>query len=275
MSELKQEFQGFILVKFIGQSKEYTFGSNHDIYTKDAYVVVETARGVELGIVSKEYQTIDKLNHSLELKPALRVGTEHDYTQYKANKVKAFDARRPIEEAIEREKLNMNVVDVEYTLDAHKLIITYVSDNRVDFRGLLKELTTSFPCRIELKQIGQRDKAKMVGGLGVCGRTLCCHSHLKDFDVVSINMAKNQMLSLNMNKLSGQCGKLKCCLRYENDEYTVAKEGLPKLNSMFDYKDKKYKVREINLINQQITLSNREESLVLPFNEIIKDDENV
>lgn len=275
MSEQKQEFQGFILVKFIGLSKEYTFGSNNDIYTKDSYVVVETARGVELGIVAKEYQTIDKLNHSLELKPALRVGTEQDYIQYKANKVKAFDARRPIEEAIEREKLNMNVVDVEFTLDAHKLIITYVSDNRVDFRGLLKELTTIFPCRIELKQIGQRDKAKMVGGLGVCGRTLCCHSHLKDFDVVSINMAKNQMLSLNMNKLSGQCGKLKCCLRYENEEYTLAKEGLPKLNSMFDYKDKKYKVKEINLINQQITLSNREESLVLPFNEIIKDEKNV
>lgn len=275
MSEQKQEFQGFILVKFIGQSKEYSFGSNHDIYTKDGYVVVETARGVELGIVSKEYQTIDKLNHSLELKPALRVGTEQDYVQYKANKVKAFDARYPIEEAIKREKLNMNVVDVEYTLDTHKLIITYVSDNRVDFRGLLKELTTVFPCRIELKQIGQRDKAKMVGGLGVCGRTLCCHSHLKEFDVVSINMAKNQMLSLNMNKLSGQCGKLKCCLRYENDEYTVAKEGLPKLNSTFDYNNKKYKVREINLINQQITLSNREESLVLPFNEVIKDDRNV
>ena len=271
------EFNGYILVKFIGNSKEYSFGTNADYYTKDQKVVVETVRGLELAVVSKRFQPIESITHSLEIKPVIRIATEEDISAYRSNKVKAFDAKALVEELIQRHKLDMNIVDIEYTLDAKKIIITYVSERRVDFRELLKDLTPMFPypCRVELKQINQRDKAKMVGGIGVCGRTLCCKNHLKEFEAISINMAKNQQLSLNINKLSGQCGKLKCCLRYENDLYTEAKKGLPKVNANIQFNEKRYRVLDLNLINKQITLGNHDGHLVMSIDEFLRENKNV
>lgn len=274
---MASEFNGYVLVKFIGNSKEYSFGAQDNIYQEDQKVVVETVRGLELAVVSKGYQPIEKIGHSLEVKPIVRIATDEDVSAYRKNKIKAFDAKMPIDELITKHKLDMNVVDVEYTLDQKKIIITYVSEHRVDFRDLLKDLTPMFPypCRVELRQINQRDKAKMVGGVGVCGRKLCCKNHLKDFDAISINMAKNQQLSLNINKLSGQCGKLKCCLKYENDQYTEAKKGLPKLNANVQFNNQKYRVTNLNLINEQITISNHDERLVLSFDEFLGEERNV
>lgn len=274
---MAEQFNGYILVKFIGASKEFSFGTNDLTYVVDEKVVVETKNGLELAVVSKEYQPIETIGHSLEVKPVIRNATVEDIATHRKNKIKAFDARMPIENEIQKHKLDMNLVDVEYTLDQKKIIITYVAEHRVDFRELLKDLTNLFPypCRVELRQINQRDKAKMVGGLGVCGRDLCCKNHLKNLDSVSINMAKNQQLSLNINKLSGQCGKLKCCLRYENDLYTEAKEGLPRLNSNIVFKDQRYRVSDLNLINKQITLSNRDERLVMSFDEFLGEPQHV
>lgn len=276
-SFMSETYNGYILVKFIGNSKEFSFGTNELTYKIDEKVVVETKNGLELAIVSKEYQPMETIGHSLEVKPVIRVATSEDVATHRRNKIKAFDARMPIEQEIQKHKLDMNLVDVEYTLDQKKIIITYVSEHRVDFRELLKDLTTLFPypCRVELRQINQRDKAKLVGGIGVCGRNLCCKNHLKSLESVSINMAKNQQLSLNINKLSGQCGKLKCCLRYENDLYTEAKKGLPKINSNITYNDQRYRVSDLNLLNKQITLSNREERLVMSFDEFLGEGQNV
>lgn len=274
---MAREFNGYILVKFIGNSKEYSFGANTDQYKVGQKVVVETVRGLELAVVSKEYQSMDTIRHSLEVKPVIRLASDDDVAAYRTNKIKAFDAKLPVEKLIEKHKLDMNVVDIEYTLDQKKIIITYVSEHRVDFRELLKDLTPMFPypCRVELKQINQRDKAKMIGGVGVCGRVLCCKNHMSDFEAISINMAKNQQLSLNINKLSGQCGKLKCCLRYENDQYTEAKKGLPKINANIVFRDKRYRVNDLNLINEQITLGNNDEQLVLSIEEFLSENKHV
>lgn len=261
------EFNGFILVKFLGNNKEYSFGTNDDSFLIDHKVVVETARGLELAQVSKRYQSIDQLTHGLELKPVIRLANDGDIVRHRKNKLLAFDAKAPIEKAIRKHKLDMNLMDVEYTLDQKKLIITYVADARVDFRELLKDLSSMFNCRIELKQINPREKAKLVGGLGVCGRELCCKGHLKCFDSISINMAKDQNMSLNTNRLTGQCGKLKCCLKYEHEQYKEASEGLPKLNSKVNFNNKKYKVADLNLLSKQITLANNEERLVMSIEE--------
>lgn len=268
---MNHNFPGFIVVKYDGSYKEYTFGTQECEVALNSYVVVENERGQTLAKVYKQYQTIDKLAHDFELKPFIRVANAQDIANYKHNKIKAFDAKMPIEKAIAKFNLEMRISHIEYTLDAKKILITYVSENRVDFRELLKELTTILKCRIELKQIGQRDKAKMVGGIGVCGRKLCCASHLQSFDTITINMAKNQQLTLNTSKLSGQCGKLKCCLRYENEQYTEAKQGLPKLNSHVVFQGVEYKLTDINLVSKQVTLRNANENRVLPFHEVVKE----
>lgn len=268
---MNHNFPGFIVVKYDGSYKEYAFGTQECEVALNSYVVVENERGQTLAKVYKQYQTIDKLAHDFELKPFIRVANAQDIANYKHNKIKAFDAKMPIEKAIAKFNLEMRISHIEYTLDAKKILITYVSENRVDFRELLKELTTILKCRIELKQIGQRDKAKMVGGIGVCGRKLCCASHLQSFDTITINMAKNQQLTLNTGKLSGQCGKLKCCLRYENEQYTEAKQGLPKLNSHVVFQGVEYKLTDINLVSKQVTLRNANENRVLPFHEVVKE----
>jgi cell fate regulator YaaT (PSP1 superfamily) len=165
----------------------------------------------------------------------------------------------------------MNLISAEYTLDRSKVIFVYVADERVDFRDLLKELAQVLKCRIELRQIGPRDKAKIIGGLGPCGMETCCSRFLNDFDVVSINMAKNQLLALNIQKLSGQCGKLMCCLKYEDGNYKQLRKGCPKLNEQIDYNNKRFRVTSMNLLTRQAKLENREETLFLDFDEAFKD----
>ena len=162
----------------------------------------------------------------------------------------------------------MKVIASEFMFDLSKVIIYYLSENRVDFRDLLKELALEFHCRIELRQVGSRDKAKLIGGIGVCGLKLCCTTFLNEFDGISITMAKNQMLALNIPKLSGQCGKLMCCLKYENDTYSDLQNSLPRIGSKVKYKDQVYKITSMNVITQVIRLENRDEVVNVNYEEI-------
>ena len=258
-------------VGFAGSSKVYTFGTNDESLQVNDKVVVETVRGLEVGTIMKENQLFETINTELEIKPVVRKATEEDLVAVEENKVAAEKALRICEECIEHQGLDMRLIEAEYTLDRSKIIFVYVADDRVDFRELLKELATRFKCRIELRQIGPRNKAKIVGGLGSCGMETCCSRFLNDFDVVSINMAKNQLLALNVQKLSGQCGKLMCCLKYEDSQYKELRQGLPKLNSQIEYKGHKYRVTSMNVLLKQAKIENKEDVQFLDFSELWPD----
>ena len=258
-------------VGFAGSSKVYTFGTNDETLQVNDKVVVETVRGLEVGTIMKENQLFETINTELEIKPVVRKATEEDLVAIEENKIAAEKALRICEECIEHQGLDMRLIEAEYTLDRSKIIFVYVADDRVDFRELLKELATRFKCRIELRQIGPRNKAKIVGGLGSCGMETCCSRFLNDFDVVSINMAKNQLLALNVQKLSGQCGKLMCCLKYEDSQYKEMRQGLPKLNSQIEYKGHKYRVTSMNVLLKQAKIENKEDVQFLDFSELWPD----
>ncbi len=174
------------------------------------------------------------------------------------------------QQCIDDLQLDMNLISAEYTLDKAKVIFSYVADDRVDFRELLKELASIFRCRIELRQIGSRDKAKIIGGIGCCGMETCGSRFLDEFDIVSINMAKNQMLALNTSKLSGQCGKLMCCLKYEDEAYKELREGLPKMNAKVQYQGTTYRVAGMNLLTDTAHLANKDNSIDISLDELRK-----
>lgn len=257
-------------IQFDESKKTYSFGAKEPLKTNDL-VVVETVRGQEIGKVFAPTFDFDPAQVHGEIKPVLRKATPEDLKRKADNIEKAKESMKVCQDCIARLKLDMHLISCEYTLDGSKVIFTYVSDDRVDFRGLLKELASLLQGRIELRQVGPRNKAKMVGGIGNCGMECCCSRFMSDFDTVSINMAKNQMLALNISKLSGQCGKLMCCLRFENEEYTRMRKGLPKLNSQIEYNGTKYRVSSMNLLEKQVRLENREEAVFLPMNEVFPD----
>lgn len=267
----KDQYSYACIIRFEGIKKAYTFGTNEDHYTFDDQVVVETARGLELGTVIAKLIPMNEVNLTSEIKPVIRNATTSDIVEYHKNLSLAEEAKVTCEKAIEESGLDMRLIDAQYTLDRSKIIFSYVADERVDFRELLKQLASIFRCRIELRQIGPRDKAKFVGGIGTCGQETCCSRFLTDFDVISINMAKNQMLALNIQKLSGQCGKLMCCLKYEDCIYKEARKELPKMNEQVEYKGKKYRVSSMNILNETAKIVNREESIHLTFEELKKD----
>lgn len=256
-----------VSITFKDNKKPYTFKTNIETLKINDSVVVETTTGLELGKCVSEPKDINVDNQFKEYKSVIRKATPQDEMMHIRSQKQALIDRKIVEQAILDEKLPMNVIACEYTLDQGKLVITYLSEKRVDFRNLLKTLTSQLPCRIELRQVGPREKAKMVGGLGVCGQKLCCKETKKDFDMVTISMAKNQMLTLNINKLSGQCGKLKCCLRFENDYYTDEKQGLPQLHSKIEYQGHQYRVAEFNVISHTITLTKPQEVRVITFDD--------
>jgi len=268
---VSHEYKYVFSVRFHGNQKAYSFGSDEPIYAFEEYVVVETARGLELGQVISEARLRAELNLTTELKPILRKATEKDTHNYNKNQDEAKESLKTCNELIQKLKLDMNLISAEYTLDRSKIIFVYVADERVDFRELLKDLAGQLKCRIELKQIGPRDKAKMIGGIGPCGMETCCSKFLNNFDVVSINMAKNQLLALNISKLSGQCGKLMCCLKYEDENYKEMRKTCPKLNEQIDYNGKRFRVTGMNVITQIAKIDNREETHFLPFDEAFKD----
>lgn len=267
--ENKKHYPFIAYVSFKDAVKVYTFGSLHDHYYVDDLVVVETVRGQEIGKIMKPCEPF--IARSIELKPVIRKASDNDLKKQKDNEKRAEEALVKCTKEIERLKLEMNLIEASYTLDGDKLAFVYVAEERVDFRDLLKSLAQMFKCRIELRQVGPRNKAKMVGGLGCCGMETCCSRFLNDFDVVSINMAKNQLLALNIQKLSGQCGKLMCCLKYEDEQYKKLREGMPKIGSFIEFKGEKFKVASMNLILQQVKLENRDNIQFLPFKEVWPD----
>lgn len=258
-------------VSFDGSKKLYSFGTNDETLNVNDKVVVETIRGLEVGTIMKENQLFETINTDLEIKPVVRKATEKDLRDVEENKIAAQKALKICEECIANQGLDMRLIEAEYTLDRNKIMFVYVADDRVDFRELLKELATKFKCRIELRQIGPRNKAKIIGGLGSCGMETCCSRFLNDFDVVSINMAKNQLLALNVQKLSGQCGKLMCCLKYEDEQYKEMRQGLPKLNSQIEYKGHRYRITSLNVLLKQAKIENKEDVQFLDFSELWPD----
>ncbi len=256
-----------VSVRFKNASKPYSFGTHDSTLQQNDYVVVETVRGQELGEVVSELYKKDEINLHSPLKPVIRKASREDRKRYEDNLNLAKVALEKCQNEVENLKLDMNLISAEYTLDRSKVLIVYVADERVDFRELLKRLAASLHCRIELKQIGSRDKAQLIGGMGVCGMETCCSRFKKNFDVISINMAKNQMLALNIPKLSGQCGKLMCCLKYEDENYKELKKGMPKINAAVTYKKESYRVSSINVITQEVRIDNYENSHTFSFDE--------
>ena len=267
----QDHFRYYIAVHFKGAKKAYFFGLDDDTIKHGDFVVVETIRGMELGEAISDVRDRKTLKMATPLKPIIRKATAKDREDFKKNESLAEEALGVCQECVDKLKLDMNLISAEYTLDRNKIIFIYVSDDRVDFRELLKELASRLKCRIELRQIGARDKAKIVGGFGCCGMETCCSRFLDNFDIVSINMAKNQLLALNIQKLSGQCGKLMCCLKYEDCEYKEMRAGLPKMNAQITYKGKTYRVTSMNVITKEAKLENKEEALFLSFEEAFKE----
>ena len=241
------------LVRFNNVGKSYYFSTDLEVYKGDK-VVVETIRGLELGELVSDLKHLSEFNLDTELKKVKRKANRADIELYAYNEAKAEKSLEICKDIVKQYDLEMHLVSCEYTLDASKVIFMYTSETRVDFRELLKELASVFKCRIELRQIGPRDKSKIVGGLGSCGLPLCCSSFLGEFDGVSINMAKNQMLAINIDKISGACGRLLCCLKYEDDTYTKEKQRFPKIGSKVKYENKIVKVTGLNVISDLVKI---------------------
>lgn len=219
-------------VRFKKAGKIYYFSPADFKIEKGNYVIVETARGIEFGECVVGIKEIKEEEIVSTLKSVIRIADERDINKHKENKEKEKKALDICLKKIQEHKLNMKLIDVEYTFDNNKVIFYFTADGRVDFRELVKDLATIFKTRIELRQIGVRDEAKMIGGLGPCGRPMCCSTFLGDFASVSIKMAKEQNLSLNPTKISGICGRLMCCLNYEQSTYEDIRKRLPKVGAI-------------------------------------------
>lgn len=239
-------------VRFKKAGKIYYFDPLDIEINKDDFVIVETARGVEFGQVVVGLKQVSEEDIVNPLKPVIRVATEVDKKQHMENKMKEKETLEICMEKVKNHNLDMNLVDVEYTFDNNKVIFYFTADGRVDFRELVKDLASVFKTRIELRQIGVRDEAKMLGGIGPCGRSLCCSTWLGDFEPVSIKMAKDQDLSLNPAKISGICGRLFCCLKYEHDAYMRILQTIPGIGSIVSTPDGEGVVIGINVLLELI-----------------------
>lgn len=218
-------------VRFKEAGKVYYFDPSEEKIALGEYVVVETARGIECGQVAVANKLVNDEEIVKPLKKVLRIASTDDLKTMAENIEKSKEAMAICQEKIEKHNLDMKLVDVEYTFDASKILFYFTADGRVDFRELVKDLAGVFRTRIELRQIGVRDEAKLLGGLGVCGNPFCCSQFLGDFHPVSIKMAKDQGLSLNSSKISGTCGRLMCCLKYEQDVYEELLKMTPRVGS--------------------------------------------
>lgn len=206
-------------VSLYNQSTIYYFSPNNLKLQKNVTVIVDTEQGLQFGWVRKEnFKVSDKIIKN-PLRKVIRISSRHDYQIYKKNIKDARLALEKCKSLISKHQLNMELIDAFYTFDRNQLVFRFLSDKRVDFRTLARDLASFYRTRIELRQVGVRDRAKEIGGIGICGKTVCCNQFLKSFDSVSINMAKNQKLSLNQNKINGVCGRLLCCLKFEDDNY--------------------------------------------------------
>ena len=240
-------------VRFRTAGKIYYFDPAGFEIKRNDHVIVETARGVEYGTVVGDIREVDDAKVVQPLKPVLRIATERDDEQEAANKGKEKKAFAICQEKIRKHKLEMKLIDAEYTFDNNKVLFYFTADGRIDFRELVKDLAGVFKTRIELRQIGVRDETKILGGIGTCGRQLCCHSHLSEFVPVSIKMAKEQNLSLNPSKISGVCGRLMCCLKHEEETYEDLNRRLPNPGDFVTTDDGlKGEVSAVNVLRQLV-----------------------
>ncbi len=242
-------------VRFRTAGKIYYFSPGKYVIKKGDHVIVETARGVEYGTVVSEPQDIEDEKVVKPLKTVLRTSSTKDDEQEKANREKEKEAFKVCLEKIKKHNLDMKLIDAEYTFDNNKILFYFTADGRIDFRELVKDLAAVFKTRIELRQIGVRDETKIIGGYGICGRPLCCHSYLSDFVPVSIKMAKEQSLSLNPTKISGVCGRLMCCLKNEEDVYEELNRKMPGVGDFCVAKDGlSGEVSSVNILRQTLKI---------------------
>lgn len=240
-------------VRFRTAGKIYYFDPVKFEIKRGDNVIVETARGVEFGTVVGDPREVEDKKIVQPLKPVLRVANDRDKEQERKNKEKEKEAFQICLEKIRKHKLEMKLIDAEYTFDNNKVLFYFTADGRIDFRELVKDLAAVFKTRIELRQIGVRDETKIIGGMGICGRTLCCHAHLSEFVPVSIKMAKEQNLSLNPTKISGVCGRLMCCLKHEEETYEELNGRLPYVGDPVTTEDGlKGEVHSVNVLRQRV-----------------------
>lgn len=240
-------------VRFRTAGKIYFFDPLHFEIKRGDHVIVETARGIEYGTVMSEAREVSEDKVVQPLKPVIRIANERDAEQEKSNRQKEKEAFKICLDKIRQHGLEMKLIDAEYTFDNNKVLFYFTADGRIDFRELVKDLASVFKTRIELRQIGVRDETKLLGGIGICGRPLCCHSYLADFVPVSIKMAKEQNLSLNPTKISGVCGRLMCCLKNEEETYEELNRRLPNVGDTVTAEDgTKGEVQSVNVLRQRV-----------------------
>ena len=261
----------FVSIRFRGSDKSYFFSTSFSDLKPGDLVVVETISGYEIGTVCTTSTSLSFYHSSLELKPILRRPNKGDMSNYEYNLAQGKKALEICRRDVEVLGLAMDLIDAVYTLDGEKVTITYTSpEKRVDFRELLHMLAPELGCRVELRQIANRDKAKMIGGIGICGLPLCCSTFLNSFEGISIQRAKNQMLTINIPKLSGPCDKLICCLLYEDDAYTEAKKEFPRHGEVIHTPEGDYSVDSFNVLSKNVRLVNatRDDYKTYPLEDI-------
>ena len=247
----------FVPIRFRGADKSYYFSTEFPKLELGELVVVDSLNGYTMGFVSGPVKPLSDYHSNLDLKPVLRKPTKSDMLNHNFNLKEEKRALEIVDEEIKKLGLPMDLLDAVYTLDGTYITITYTTpEKRVDFRELLHQINPLLNCRVELRQIAPRDRAKMTGGIGICGLPLCCSSFLNSFESISIGRAKNQMLTLNIPKLSGHCGKLICCLAFEDDAYTEAKKAFPKYGTVIHTPDGDYSVDSFNVISKAVRLAN-------------------
>ena len=240
-------------VRFRTAGKIYFFDPLHFEIKRGDHVIVETARGIEFGTVVSDIREVPEDKVVQPLKPVLRIASQRDMEQEQMNRQKEKEAYKICLEKIRKHNLDMKLIDAEYTFDNNKVLFYFTADGRIDFRELVKDLAGVFKTRIELRQIGVRDETKIIGGIGICGRPLCCHSYLSDFIPVSIKMAKEQNLSLNPTKISGVCGRLMCCLKNEEETYEELNRNLPNIGDFVTAEDgSKGEVQSVNVLRKLV-----------------------
>lgn len=251
-----------VAVSFIGSNRIYYFSTNNLDLSKGMNVIVDTERGLQYAVVVTDViqKSSDKL--ILPLKNVIRVATDEDNEKQESNLLLAEKALKSARNFAVKYKLNMKFIDASMTFDRNQLLFNFIADGRIDFRELAKKLASIYKTRIELRQIGVRDKAKEIGGIGPCGRFLCCSTFLNDFNSVSINMAKNQYISLNPTKINGICGRLLCCLKYEDDQYTELKKDYPEIGSVIKKDNLKGKVISHNLFKKTYNIETTDKNIL-------------
>ena len=255
-------------IRFRTAGKIYFFDPGKFTVKKGDHVIVETARGIEFGTAVSDAKEVEEDKVIQPLKPVLRIANQRDVEQEVANKEKEKEAYKVCLEKIRKHGLEMKLIDAEYTFDNNKVLFYFTADGRIDFRELVKDLAAVFKTRIELRQIGVRDETKIVGGIGICGRPLCCHTHLSDFIPVSIKMAKEQNLSLNPTKISGVCGRLMCCLKHEEETYEELNRKLPGVGDFVTTDDGfKGEVQSVNVLRQlvKVVIENGDEKEIREY----------